>query len=267
MLENDLRRFIRKNRECKKSTAGRCATKTFMEWLNKKDEIYDLAFLDDKEKIIETLQEYATDIGGSWRYFYSEKEYVLGVDLLCSLFGVDKRKVKKTNPFGFVPPNEELSPIPLKPTVCNLCGGKVSLIDNSLIYGKSFGSGKCYRCDNCGAYVGTHKPWPDIALGILSNDSMRNGRKYCHAVFDALWQNETKNRAQKRQALYDWLTEQMGLPRNMGHFGYFNLQQLQQAYQILKVVDGKKPLYGKCNGKALKVICFIDNTGGHEKYD
>ena len=44
------------------------------------------------------------------------------------------------------------------PTVCNLCGGKVIYTSNARIYGKEYGSGKCYLCTNCGAYVGTHKP-------------------------------------------------------------------------------------------------------------
>ena len=56
----------------------------------------------------------------------------------------------------------------LRPTECNICGGEVEYIPNKQIYGKSYGSGFCYHCTNCGAYVGTHKPRPKDALGILA---------------------------------------------------------------------------------------------------
>ena len=258
MITAELRKFIRKNRAYQKTRAGRCATRNFVDWLNEKEEIYNLSFLTDNEYIIRTLQEYANDAGASRRYFYSEAEYAQGINLLCKLFGIDKRKVNKVKPFGRVPPDQKTSPVPLRPTVCNLCGGKVILMDNANIYGKSYGSGKCYFCTNCHAFVGTHKPWPDIALGVLSDSRMRAGRRYCHALFDSLWNGSKKNRSRKRQAAYDWLTEQMGIPRNMGHFGYFDLQQLRQAYRILKTVEGKKPLYSKSEGKALKIVCFMD---------
>ena len=63
------------------------------------------------------------------------------------------------------------------PTVCNLCGGKVIYTSNARIYGKEYGSGKCYLCTNCGAYVGTHKPRPREALGLLADAKMRTGKK------------------------------------------------------------------------------------------
>lgn len=60
------------------------------------------------------------------------------------------------------------------PTTCQLCGGRVEFIDNVLIYGRPYGSGKAYRCTSCGAYTGTHKPRPDVALGILADGWMRD---------------------------------------------------------------------------------------------
>ena len=47
--------------------------------------------------------------------------------------------------------------IDLYPKVCNLCGGPVEYVSNAMIYGRQYGSGFCYRCQSCGAYVGTHK--------------------------------------------------------------------------------------------------------------
>ena len=71
--------------------------------------------------------------------------------------------------------------IDLHPTKCNLCSGKVVLISNAKIYGREYGSGLCYFCTECGAYVGTHGPRPTEALGILSNKEMRETKVNYHA--------------------------------------------------------------------------------------
>ena len=42
---------------------------------------------------------------------------------------------------------------PKHPTVCNICGGKVSYVSNARVYGSRYGSGWCYLCESCGAYV------------------------------------------------------------------------------------------------------------------
>ena len=51
-----------------------------------------------------------------------------------------------------------MSDICLYPKTCNICGGEVIYTTNDKIYGKRYGSGYCYLCTNCGAYVGTHRP-------------------------------------------------------------------------------------------------------------
>ena len=66
---------------------------------------------------------------------------------------------------------------------------------------------------------------------------MRKGKIMCHALFDARWRGKPKAR-RKRDALYEWLAGQMGLPLADCHFGYFDLQQLRQAYRLLSDVQG-----------------------------
>lgn len=124
--------------------------------------------------------------------------------------------------------------IDLQPKICNICGGDVEYIPNAKIYGKSYGSGWCYHCKNCGAYVGTHKPRPKEALGILANEEMKNWKIWCHRLFDKLWKEE----GYKRQECYKWLSKEMKINISECHFGYFNVNQLRQAYAILK---NKKP--------------------------
>ena len=117
----------------------------------------------------------------------------------------------------------------LQPTTCNLCGGNVIYTTNDRIYGKKYGSGYCYLCTACGAYVGTHRPRPKEALGILANERMKKGKRTCHEIFDKLWKN-----GRERRGLYAKLAEEMGIPVEMCHFGYFDMEQLKRAYKILK---------------------------------
>jgi len=132
----------------------------------------------------------------------------------------------------------------LYPTKCNLCGGQVFYVSNAVVYGREYGSGWCYLCQNCGAFVGTHRPWPKRALGILADARMRKGKMICHALFDALWKGK-KKASKKRGDLYCWLAEQMGIDVEDCHFGYFDLEQLRQAYKILLSVQNKQMMYDK----------------------
>lgn len=119
----------------------------------------------------------------------------------------------------------------LYPTICNLCGGKVIYTSNSVIYGREYGSGKCYLCTNCGAYVGTHKPRPKEALGLLANKEMREMKVKCHSLFDERW--KSKKHKSRRKA-YEQLANQLKIPVSECHFGYFDMDMLNKAYEILR---------------------------------
>lgn len=122
--------------------------------------------------------------------------------------------------------------IDVHPTKCNLCGGEVVYTSNAKVYGREFGSGRCYLCMSCGAYVGTHKPRPRDALGILADAEMRYLKRICHAVFDPMWQGD-KHPQRHRREMYAWLAEQMGIPASDCHFGYFDADKLRIAHKIL----------------------------------
>ncbi len=128
-----------------------------------------------------------------------------------------------------------MSKIDLHPKICNLCGGPVIYTDNSIIYGRPYGSGKMYFCTKCGAYVGTHEPRPTEAFGILANREMRDLKTKCHALFDEKLRKERSyiKRRQKRQECYRTLAEQLCIPKEECHFGYFDLNTLKQVYQLL----------------------------------
>jgi hypothetical protein len=128
--------------------------------------------------------------------------------------------------------------IDLQPTICNLCNGDVEYISNASIYGRTYGSGYCYRCRNCRAYVGTHERRPKIAFGILANEEMRKWKMKCHGVFDNLWQSRNESERQRyRKKYYEKLAEKLNIQPESCHFGYFDLTTLKQAYEIL--ISGK----------------------------
>lgn len=134
---------------------------------------------------------------------------------------------------------EYLKKINLRPSTCNLCKGMVIFTSNALIYGKEYGSGKMYYCTECKSFVGTHKDRPTIALGILANKEMRNLKQSCHDVFDRRWKNEhsLEDRKFKRKLAYKNLANKLEIPVEYCHFGYFNIELLKKAYDILTHKD------------------------------
>src|SRR5574344_786199 len=114
------------------------------------------------------------------------------------------------------------------PKICQLCGGNVIYTSNSIIYGKEYGNGKCYYCQNCHNYVGVHNN-TDIALGIIADEDMRTLKKECHNIFDKLWKDN-----KRRNNLYYELSKQMNIKREHCHFGHFDKTELKQALEILK---------------------------------
>lgn len=120
----------------------------------------------------------------------------------------------------------------LHPKTCNLCGGDVIFTSNAVIYQREYGSGMAYLCTKCGAYVGTNKTKPDDALGILANKEMRNMKMKCHDIFDRRWKN-ARNRKKARFRAYQWLSRKLNIPISECHFGYFDMDTLKKAYDIL----------------------------------
>lgn len=148
------------------------------------------------------------------------------------------------------------------PTVCNICGGKVVYCSNERIYGRKYGSGFCYLCTNCGAYVGTHRPSPHTALGLLADAPMREGKKLCHDLFDKLWKGP-KNQGARRTLMYAHLANLMEVSIEDCHFGYFDICQLRQAYRILLRIEKMTDLLE--NHIPYEQICEKSHLQGYHK--
>lgn len=116
-----------------------------------------------------------------------------------------------------------------RPSICNICNGKVVYEPMKNFNITSFQSGYYYYCIECGAFVGTHKNRPKEALGSLANAKTRKLRVMCHKEFDKHWMTTAgKNR------LYYKLSQEMEINKEDCHFGYMDEQQLEKAYEIMK---------------------------------
>ena len=118
-----------------------------------------------------------------------------------------------------------------KPTICRYCGSPVVYTSNAEIYGKEYGTGKCYLCRNCRAFVGVH-PGTDTPLGTLANEELREWRKEAHFWFDRIWKKPT--RITTRYNAYGFLARKMGLPREETHIGMFEIEQCKKVIEFSK---------------------------------
>ena len=93
-----------------------------------------------------------------------------------------------------------------------------------------------YLCDNCEAYVGLH-PNTDIPLGPLADKDLRGARKHHKADFLEL----QRLCGWRRKEAYAWLARKMNIPIEECHFGWFEIEQCEQAGKIarLAMMSGK----------------------------
>ena len=117
------------------------------------------------------------------------------------------------------------NPMPA-PTGCPYCGANVELVNNSEIYGRSYGEWPwAYSCCSCDAYVGLH-PQTAIPLGTLADAPTRAARKSAKDAFNPLWQQG----AMSRSAAYAWLAAQLGIADvNACHIGWFDIKTCARA--------------------------------------
>lgn len=120
------------------------------------------------------------------------------------------------------------------PTKCDVCGSdKIRYTSNAEVYGKQYGNGYCYLCDNCGASVGVHSTKSKKPLGRFATKEMKELKIKCHSKFDLLW---TKYNF-KRPDCYGYLAYKLGLHLRETHFGWFDTKYLNKALEVLDNLD------------------------------
>lgn len=113
------------------------------------------------------------------------------------------------------------------PTVCPFCGHKVMKVSNAIIYGRQYGSGMCYKCTKCDAYVGCHPNGQP--MGTLANKATRDLRMKCHSMFDVVW----KIGKLDRNYCYEMLAQRLDIPRGQCHFAMFDIPMLNKALEVI----------------------------------
>ena len=111
------------------------------------------------------------------------------------------------------------------PKICDYCSGKVIFTSNSAIYEN--GKEMIYLCTNCNAYVGVHKE-TNRPLGRLANAVLRMKRRETHKAFDSYW----RDKKMTRSAGYKWLANQLKLPKEKTHIGYFDMETCENVIQL-----------------------------------
>lgn len=104
--------------------------------------------------------------------------------------------------------------MPDKEMICPYDGTPAEWVNNSRIYGKSYGkSYMCWLCPKCGAYVGCHQN-TRRPLGTMANRELRNWRMHAHAHIDPLWKDGENHIS--RGAVYAILAEHFGRHIHIG---------------------------------------------------
>lgn len=119
---------------------------------------------------------------------------------------------------------------------CEYCTRPAELLnfgDNGYPYQRAYGP--LWACLRCEAWVGVH-PGTTRPLGRLANYELRQAKQAAHAAFDPLWERkkvrESISRNKARKAGYQWLSDQLGIPVNKTHIGYFNTSQCAKVVEV-----------------------------------
>lgn len=119
-----------------------------------------------------------------------------------------------------------LNPLPI-PSACPYCQGEVQIQHHKDIYGRVYNDWPwVYSCPDCQATVGMH-PFTNIPLGTIANRQLRGARTRCKPPFEKLWRGGPLTRTEAYQAL----AKHLGIPFDQCHFGWFDRETCERAYQ------------------------------------
>tara|TARA_R110000851_G_scaffold84297_1_gene183829 strand:+ start:53 stop:418 length:366 start_codon:yes stop_codon:yes gene_type:complete len=113
--------------------------------------------------------------------------------------------------------------------LCPYCGNNAELCKGDKVYPKRTDLHKLnfWRCDPCGAKVGTHKGTTN-PLGRLANTQLRYWKIKAHSAFDPKWRNGDL----KRGSAYKWLAGKMDMRERDCHIGMFDVSQCKKVVAI-----------------------------------
>jgi len=112
--------------------------------------------------------------------------------------------------------------------ICPYCKAPTVFVDSIEVYQKSYGM--IYLCRPCGAWCGIHKDSKAKSLGRLANAELREWKKKAHDAFDPIWKSNYKS----RHEAYEWLSNQLRIPREYTHIGYFGVDTCKIVVELFK---------------------------------
>lgn len=133
----------------------------------------------------------------------------------------------------------EDDPLVLRGWSCPYCGAPTQLVDDTDIYGRSYGT-KCYVCRPCGARVGCHKG-TDRALGRIADKRLRELKHDAHEAFDPIW----KEGYLPRSAAYEVLSAAFHLSPEHTHIGMFNEDMCRKVIKLSNIIHKYLKDHGK----------------------
>lgn len=116
-----------------------------------------------------------------------------------------------------------------KVTRCNLCTGKVALVENKAVYGRNRGWPWIWQCQEsgCRAYVGCHtntyKP-----LGLLADRRTRTARKAAYASLEAY----CNRMGIPHSNMAGWVAKQLNVSVSRSGIGWLDINQCRQLIEL-----------------------------------
>lgn len=120
--------------------------------------------------------------------------------------------------------------------LCSYCARRaVLLLDSAPVYG--IDRGPLWRCPSCPAWVGCH-PRSDRPLGRLADLELRRAKQAAHRFFDPLWRHAVEVRGWSRKtargSAYRWLANELGIPAEDCHIGWFDLGHCRRVVAVCR---------------------------------
>ena len=108
------------------------------------------------------------------------------------------------------------------------CGGKATKQSNANIYGREYGNGMAYICEDCKGYVGCHND--GRPLGTIVDKETKQLRMKVHAIIDPLW----KSKKYKRKTVYKRIAEALGV--NSFHTGECDAETCNVVIETIPLI-------------------------------
>lgn len=117
---------------------------------------------------------------------------------------------------------------------CHLCGGKVELVENRVMYGINLGWPWIWLCQTsvCRAYVGCHANTYQ-PLGTLADRQTRAARKAAYAALHAYCDKSGMPYADAK----GWVAIQLQLPESRSGIGWLSIAQCQRLITLCERQD------------------------------